>query len=553
VTPHVQEVAQIPAEGNLGKTSFLHLYYLTGAGERSGLFVFQLSDRTVQVHFKKGSPDFVDSSHAEDAVGDYLVKQGALSAAQLAQAEQEKARFGGETLGALFGLGLVNPGAAFAVLAQRAHSILLKVLLDESGSFTFSAQELPSHKVLPLGNRWAVLMELVRRVPQTEMRRRLHEALDLPVMKSGGSVAVADLRLTPQEMRALGFIDGVRSLNQLAHDLPQDAPNLFRLAFALKELELVSFAAVKLRPPPVAEPPPAPAASAAPPPPQAAKPPPGAAPKPPPQAPRAGPGARPPPPVMKPGSPAPQPGAPAPAAAPTAAAAPAAPSLSPEAELAELRARGEALKKQNHFEVLELTDKADAGAVKAAYFKLAKRFHPDTVAPNAPPELGKLKADIFAAIGEAYRTLGDDKSRAEYIENLKTGGGEQVDIAQILLAEETFQKACILVKARKFADAVKMLDEAIKGNPEEPEFFAWRGYAKFFSAPTPDKAPPDALKDIEHAIKKNERCAPAHFFLGQIAKRTGKTADAQKHFKKTVELQPDHIDAQRELRLLAKK
>src|SRR5262249_11454609 len=113
------------------------------------------------------------------------------------------------------------------------------------------------------------------------------------------------------------------------------------------------------------------------------------------------------------------------------------------AEVATHRALLDKLKEQNHFERLGVPQTADTGAVKAAYFKLARAYHPDTVPPGAPPELAKLKEDIFAAIGEAYRTVGDDAGRADYIQELKTGGGE-VDVLNILKAEDLFNKACIL-------------------------------------------------------------------------------------------------------------
>lgn len=128
-----------------------------------------------------------------------------------------------------------------------------------------------------------------------------------------------------------------------------------------------------------------------------------------------------------------------------------------------------------------------------------------------------------------------------------------MDVNGILMAEELFQKSCILVKARKFPDAVKMLDEAIKLNPEEAEFYAWRGYARFFTAADKKAAQPEAFREIQNAIRRNERCAPAHYFLGVIAKLSGDGHGALKHFKRTVELQPDHIDAQREVRIASQK
>ncbi|NPC85894.1 DnaJ domain-containing protein, partial [Pyxidicoccus fallax] len=254
-----------------------------------------------------------------------------------------------------------------------------------------------------------------------------------------------------------------------------------------------------------------------------------------------------PPPVVTAGAQAPQRPA-APAAAPTPANAPGA------EEIPALRQLATAMKQQNHFQRLALTEQTNSAAVKVAYFRLAKLYHPDTLPPGAPPELEKLKAEVFAYIGDAYRTLTDDKSRAAYIEELKSGGaGSEVDVNSILMAEELFQKSCILVKARKFPEAVKMLDEAIKLNAEEAEFYAWRGYARFFMAADKKAAQPEAFREIQNAIKRNERCAPAHYFLGVIAKLCGDAPGALKHFKRTVELQPDHIDAQREIRMASQK
>jgi hypothetical protein len=352
-------------------------------------------------------------------------------------------------------------------------------------------------------------------------------------MKSGGRVPSSDLRLTPQETRALGHVDGVRSLAQFQKDMPQEYEVVLRVVFLMGELDGISFAAVPSRPTPVPEEPPKPVA---------------APPKPPPAGSGPKPAARPPP--------GRSPSAPRPAVqASPPKISPATPMGMPAAEsIGDLKALAVKLKGQNHFEVLGINDKADAGQVKIAYFRMAKAYHPDTVPEGAPPELGQLKAEIFGRVGDAYRTLSDEKLRADYVEDLKHGGkGEQVDVAKILLAEELFQKGCILVKARKWPEAVKMLDDAIKANPEEAEFFAWRGYAKFFANPDKKVGHQEALKDLAVTLKRNERIAAAHYFVGHIAKLTGDEKTALKEFRRAVELNPDHIDAAREVRIMTGK
>jgi tetratricopeptide (TPR) repeat protein len=223
-------------------------------------------------------------------------------------------------------------------------------------------------------------------------------------------------------------------------------------------------------------------------------------------------------------------------------------------EVNELKERVNLLKTQNHFEVLGLTPQSDPAGVKVAYFKMAKVYHPDTVVPGSPPELAKLKGDIFSRVGEAYRVLNDAKSRQDYLDELKSGqSGDKVDINTLLAAEETFTKGTLFIKNRRFPEALKLLEEAIRMNPEEGEFYAWRGYARYFTNPDKQVGAREATLDITKALSMTERCAPAHYFLGHIAKMSGNNEKALTHFKKAVEISPDHIDAQREVRLLTSR
>jgi tetratricopeptide (TPR) repeat protein len=155
-------------------------------------------------------------------------------------------------------------------------------------------------------------------------------------------------------------------------------------------------------------------------------------------------------------------------------------------------------------------------------------------------------------VGEAYRRIGDDQSRADYLDELASGGSE-VDVSRILKAEELFHRAELLVKGRRFAEAAGVLDEAIANNEEEGEYYAWRGYARFFAPSDKKAARQEAQRDLQAALDKNPKCVAAYYYLGQIAKLTEDRTAALRNFQKTIELAPHHIDAQRELRILGKK
>lgn len=538
---------ELPAQGALESISALQLYARAAASEVSGLLTLQLADRQLQVHFKKGNPEFLDSSHAEDSLEAFLVGHKLVSTAQVEQARAQAGRFGGELVPALFGLGLLNPSAAFQHLGQRASQLLFRALTAEHGTFSFTKQDLAAAKSMPLGNKWALYLEALRRVPALDVRRRFIKALELPVMKAGGLVPVTDLKLNPQETRAYTYFDGVRSLAQLATALPAESDVVVRTAWMLSALELVSFAQITG---------PRTAASAA---------------APPPPRPAAAPAPAPVPTAVAPAAVAAPPRAPAPAAArpasqPTPAPASAPSKLTPAPvssktpmptpapvpeDAGQLQGLLEVMRTQNYFDVLGLKRDAEAPQVKIAYLKAARSYHPDTVAPGSPEALAKVKADIFALIGEANRTLSDPALKKEYIAELEAGGGgSKVDVEKILHGEELFQKGRICVQARKYPDALKYFEDAILSNAEEPEFYAWRGYTKFLIAPDKKAALGDVQRDLKHCVGKNPNVSAVHYFLGFVAKAMGDSKSALDHFKRCVALDPKHIDAARELRTM---
>jgi tetratricopeptide (TPR) repeat protein len=163
-----------------------------------------------------------------------------------------------------------------------------------------------------------------------------------------------------------------------------------------------------------------------------------------------------------------------------------------------------------------------------------------------------MKEILFSRVNEAAQVLGDEKRRKEYEAELD-GNASRVDVARIFAAEEAFQKAEILIKARKYQEGLALLDAAIELNDKEAEFHAWHGYAKFLLAKDRKHAYADCVAECKRALKLVEVCAPAHLFMAHMAKAIGEMKTAEVEYRRVLEIDGKNIEAQRELRMMGKK
>jgi hypothetical protein len=82
------------------------------------------------------------------------------------------------------------------------------------------------------------------------------------------------------------------------------------------------------------------------------------------------------------------------------------------------------------------------------------------------------------------------------------------------------------------------------------EFYAWRGYAKFMLAPDRRAAYPASLAEAEKALKMSPKCASAAYLAGMMTKLVEDATGAARWFAMALELDPNYVDATRELKAL---
>ncbi len=218
-----------------------------------------------------------------------------------------------------------------------------------------------------------------------------------------------------------------------------------------------------------------------------------------------------------------------------------------EADLRELSARHA---RANHFEVLGLSvDPADE-EVRSAYLKLAKLYHPDRFAAGP---LKQLAGEVFSRISQAHDALADSRMRADYVNSLgkaKLEGGGKPAVAQIMAAEQKFHEGVGHYRKREYAAARAKLEEAVELNPEEGEFRALFGLVHALLHRGDVSEEGTARGHLEAGLGLAPKSGNAHYYCGLFRKACGDLAEAERMFRRALELEPNHAEATRELRVI---
>jgi curved DNA-binding protein CbpA len=245
-----------------------------------------------------------------------------------------------------------------------------------------------------------------------------------------------------------------------------------------------------------------------------------------------------------PASPSPPPPPPTAAASPP----PVAPAAPPDdAFRAELRKRAEA-SRDSYYDVLGVPPDSPTTAVAAAYFQLAKRWHPDRLGPDYA-DVRDLATKVFARMSEAHQVLSDPERRKQYDELVKTGEGaaqEQEEIQKVLRAATNFQKAQVFLRRNNLAGAEEAARAALADAPDQADHIAM---VAWIEASKPNANQEAQLKELNRAARMEQANLRVRWFRGQLLKRLGKGRQALEDFRFIVENDARHVDAQREIRL----
>jgi Domain of unknown function (DUF4388)/DnaJ domain len=538
--------------------------------------------RSVRIH--RGTIINADTSVMEDHLGELLVRRGLLSAEDLGRATEmvvsEKKR-----LGQVFvDLGLLDRDGLEDAIAFHVREILTKVFTWNEGSYEFEERpEGPVEGELTLKlSTGELILEAVRAIQDPDViRYALGDIGRTLTLSNDPLLRFQKLTLSPTDGFVLSRVDGMTSASEIVQMISLPAEETRKALFGLLCTGIIEFKEESRRegrsaPAPVPPAPkrPTPVSPApvfredspstmpvaipvfTPARPVVTLPPPPFIP--------AAPVFTPAPPVFTP-PPPPKPPEPAPPWPPAASP----PMPARRFDPAALTRRQEiidayaGLKTKNHFDVLGIPRASSETQVKEAYFRLAKRFHPDV---HHDPSLGDLRdrlEAVFIRLGEAYETLRNPRTRASYEGRLGASTPRPAEAsrpgpapplvssppidpeATVRAAEMQVQVAERHFEEEKYWDAIQALEPAVSVVTgklrQRARVLLARAYLK---NPKWVKRAEETLLSV---VQDDDKNVDGHFLLGKIYKQQGLKTRSHSMLRRALELKPDHQEATAEL------
>jgi curved DNA-binding protein CbpA len=543
-------------------------------GGKSGQLHFTHGNERRSLYFVRGLILYGSSDVEGEHLGNTLVRYGLLSQEDLERATPAVLRDRKRLGHVIQDLGMLDTSRLDEAVALHVRDLLFTVLDRGAGAFGF--EEMASDDdagIVAQIRPGQMILEAARRLQAPEVMKEVLGDLDRPLsMSSHPLLGVQKLTLSPIDGFLLSRIDGVMTAREIFQITPLPEEDTERSLFALLCTGTVEYvpktatwraraaaqaagqhAAATGAPSPA--PPPAPTAPAA-------------APAPSPAA----------------SSSPPSAGAPSPTS-PTAKS-DAGRSLkeevareeearrSLEARRREIVEAFEGLQGRDHFELLGIGRKATESEVKEAYFRLARRFHPDTPLDPALSDLRPKRENVFLRLAAAYETLRNPQSRAQYermveprsprrhVETSATAApgppaaptppdpGEQAaaEERQRKAAQKAVPNATRLIKEEKYWDAIQALEPALPllDGPArlKASVLLARAYAK---NPNWIRQAESTLRGV---LREKPDLAEAHVVLGHVYRATNLRSRALASYRKAVELDPHNEEAQAEIAAL---
>jgi tetratricopeptide (TPR) repeat protein len=208
--------------------------------------------------------------------------------------------------------------------------------------------------------------------------------------------------------------------------------------------------------------------------------------------------------------------------------------------------RAQSVEHEDFFEALGLPDGATVEAARAAYFRLAKLWHPERLPADLDPFRGEVEK-IFMHMTRASATLTDPDARRAYMAT-----HDQNAAATTIASKprpEVIRDIEQAIGKREFLVAEQIAGHLIDLDADDADAHALAAWASTHAGEAAEEVLRVALPRLDKAVHMDTYCERAHFYRGVVHKRLGSSAAAFRDFNRVMQINPKHVDAQREIRI----
>ncbi|MFZ3136803.1 MAG: DUF4388 domain-containing protein [Thermodesulfovibrionales bacterium] len=445
--------------------------------QKTGILKVENEDIIKKVYIKNGDMIFSSSNQEEDRLGDLLLKEGKITIEQYNHSVSEMKNTKQRQGAVLVRLGYLKPMELVAAVKHQVEEIILGLFALEKGSFEFQEASLPTEEVITLKLSAAnIIYYGTKRINNFEFIENELPSIDsIPCFSPDPLDLFQDITLDDSGRKIISCIDGKTSVKEVMSITQLDDFGAFKTIYALLNAKIIEIAEGK-------------------------------------------------------------------------------PDFDLSNKIAneifgetkeqniDQRLRDEIENMYNNYErrgyycVLGVNKYASIHEIKRAYYKAAKKFHPDMHFRLADDVLKDKLNDIFTYLYEGYETLSNPQKRKEY-DKLMT-----LKPAKLLSnqdkAKELFEEGKTHLKKSNFQDAELLFGQAVYYDSTIAEYQYHYGLTlmklnKFRYAE----------KAIKRALKLEPYNADYLAELGFVYLALGYPIKAKAFFEKAIKISPDNVRA----------
>jgi curved DNA-binding protein CbpA len=447
-------------------------------GLKTGVLTIASGNTVKKIYIRNGDMIFSASNHEEDRLGDILFKAGRINTDQYAQSVTEMQRTGQRQGAALVRLGYLDPKELISSVQNQVEQIIESTFALENSRFEFREMPLPTEEVITL--RLSAANLIYRGIKNiggiNRIRKEMPEVSRVLDFSADPLDLFQDLRLDEPGLQIISRIDGNTSIKDIISLTQLDSLDALKTIYALLSVRTVELKEEGAVPGEIPED------------------------------------------VVD-------------------------EILEEKSETTIAHITQEMIEDMlqkcehlGHYGVLGVKDHAPVSEIKAAYYRAAKKYHPDMHFALANDSIKNKLSDIFSCVYEAYATLSDPQKRSEY-DKIKTVKGAKITVAPDR-ARAAFEEGKNHLKKNNFEDAERLFGQAAYWGAATAEHHYYHGLTL-----TRLNKLKEAIEAFESARRLEPQNADYLSELGFAYLLLGFPERAKRLFHRSLSISPDNSRA----------